>query len=923
MCVVEFSMFSYLSGMFVGPNRSIPEALYIVKGKLHSNVVAIRGTTYYGNPVLSVTFKSRSGNYSRNYNRDDVKQLPFKKSIDGNFRFKDQDGKLCLAVRLYLYDQNAVCAESKSGFLSFGYMKDMEIEDSLLDKRPVPVYDYLHSLSVLNTMTGEDGKRASLKDRYDNNRFVFRNSLLYDYCKPGGFKDPPTECPSLVFPFGFNASQYKAVQNAFRYRLSVIEGPPGTGKTQTILNLLANLVIRGKSCLVVSSNNSAVENVVEKLSRPEYGFGFLVAVLGNSTNRHAFLEGQTGYLPDLSSWKLTKPKFDRMKENLNSVSEKLPAYFESLERLAVLKERVTDLGHQLSMAGEDLPDKRPKIPGLTRLSSKMIYSLLVRMDAEKESKEALGLVTKFLCFFYGFGKKPNRDAMEHLARRLDYYETEKECRLLQKKTNNFKPSYDSFMTDSLAFFRGYLNNRYKGDRRRVFSSEDLSSRDAQSFLKEYPVVTSTTFSATACIDQAIPFDYLIMDEASQVDIVSGALALNTALSAVIVGDRRQLPNVVTDTDAAFARNAHQRSGLADAYRYVENSFLDSILSLFPSTPAVLLREHYRCEPDIIGFCNRQFYGGELLIMTNKVAGVPSVSVIRSVVGNHAFGLENRRQGEEVVAAVREIYKDYQDIGVITPYRNQVELISRLLTEAGFDDVPVATVHKFQGRENDAIILSTVSNSVNDFIDDPHLVNVAVSRAKKRFVLIITGNELSDGNLKDLVGYITYCGGAVRESGIRSIFDRLYSQYVEERKAYAYAASHRRRPISQYATENYMNDLLIEMVAEDRWKRFGVLFQYPLRLLVAPDAVLTDEEAVYAGNSWTKVDFLLFDKVTRLPVLVIEVDGMSFHQEGSEQHRRDLLKNSVLKKSKVDLLRLSTKGSREREQIENVLASLGY
>lgn len=172
-----------------------------------------------------------------------------------------------------------------------------------------------------------------------------------------------------------------------------------------------------------------------------------------------------------------------------------------------------------------------------------------------------------------------------------------------------------------------------------------------------------------------------------------------------------------------------------------------------------------------------------------------------------------------------------------------------------------------------------------------------------------------------MGYITYCSGAVRESGIRSIFDRLYSQYAEERKAYA--ASHRHRMISQYATENYMNDLLSEMIAEDPLQRLGVLFQYPLKLLVATGVNLTDEEAVYAGNSWTKVDFLLYDKVTRLPVLVVEVDGMSFHQEGSEQYRRDLLKNAILEKSGVKILRLSTKGSREREQIKNALASCGY
>ena len=64
--------------------------------------------------------------------------------------------------------------------------------------------------------------------------------------------------------------------------------------------------------------------------------------------------------------------------------------------------------------------------------------------------------------------------------------------------------------------------------------------------------------------------------------------------------------------------------------------------------------------------------------------------------------------------------------------------------------PVSTVHKFQGRENDVIILSTVSNEIQEFIEDPHLLNVAVSRAKKKFILAVTGNEFKDSNKRDLV-----------------------------------------------------------------------------------------------------------------------------------------------------------------------------
>lgn len=64
------------------------------------------------------------------------------------------------------------------------------------------------------------------------------------------------------------------------HSISVIQGPPGTGKTQTILNILANLItLQHKSVAVVSNNNDAVKNVIQKLT--ESGYGFLTAQLGS------------------------------------------------------------------------------------------------------------------------------------------------------------------------------------------------------------------------------------------------------------------------------------------------------------------------------------------------------------------------------------------------------------------------------------------------------------------------------------------------------------------------------------------------------------------------------------------------------------------------------------------------------------------
>lgn len=90
----------------------------------------------------------------------------------------------------------------------------------------------------------------------------------------------------LVYPFGVNESQLAAVERAFSAQISVIEGPPGTGKTQTILNILANILLRGKTVAILSNNNAAVENVYEKLEK--FGLGHLIAKLGSKENREDF-----------------------------------------------------------------------------------------------------------------------------------------------------------------------------------------------------------------------------------------------------------------------------------------------------------------------------------------------------------------------------------------------------------------------------------------------------------------------------------------------------------------------------------------------------------------------------------------------------------------------------------------------------------
>lgn len=888
------------------------KGLYLIKGKFYGNITHCQKGTYYGNPIIRITFAQGT---TLNYNPSDVVFFPFTRTVEGDFRVKDDSGRYFVASIIHIYGNNqAYGIESRKGYITYTMARNANIESSLLAYGKPKVLDYLSVLSEISTIDTRDGSMTSLRQKYDNIKYLFKGSLLSSYCNPSNYKPEKQFCPLTIFPFGCNESQYDAVKNALENRLSIVQGPPGTGKTQTILNIIANLLLYNKTCLIVSNNNSAVSNVVEKLSKPQYGLDFLVANLGKVENKEQFICSQKELWPDMSSWKISSKRESELKSEIKSIERGLKTYFESQAKLAELKELEAEQRYQAELADPKDANAKQKRMRLQLGSISSMYNILLQYDSEIKRSGKLRWITRIKAYFAGIDIR-DRAAIEKAIQKKEYEHTLSSINTLKKKITQFENSYNRYQEISLAFLKSFLASKYsKTQCRRIFDRKEIEFSASQDFLKDYPIVTSTTFSATTNIDPLIPYDYLIMDEASQVDIAAGALALNCVNSAVIVGDPKQLPNVVTEKDAEYADAIFTETGLPEAYRFVNNSFLDSVLKLFPDSPVTLLKEHYRCHPLIIGFCNKQFYDNQLISMTCRDSEKHPLSIIRSVKGNHARGTQNRRQAEEIIEIVKTLIPDYDDIGIIAPFRAQAALISTLLQENNLPAFPVSTVHKFQGRENDVIILSTVSNEIQEFIDDPHLLNVAVSRAKKRFILAITGNEIQDSNIRDLVDYITYYNGDVKESDVCSIFDILYKQYAEERQKFILS----RISVSQYESENIMFALLNEIIRMPEWNHIGVMPQYPLRRLITSNALLTDIEKEYSHHSWTLVDFVLYNKTTKQPLLAIEVDGMAFHKLGSTQAKRDVLKNSILEKVHIPLLRLSTDGSNEKKKIIDAL-----
>lgn len=801
---------------------------------------------------------------------------------------------------------------------------DLTIAESCLcQSKSANVLEYIKQIAGLSDIRNEETGEKLLAKRFEKICFVGSDTALARYLNPSSLQGGKTKREYVpIFPFGCNNSQYQAVKNAMEHQISVIQGPPGTGKTQTILNIIANILMQGKTVQIVSNNNSAIENVYEKLSSPKYNLGFVAASLGSSKNKKRFIEHQDMDYPDFSSWR-TEEDLSVVEDRISDQSIQLKTVFDKQEKLACLKQELSQLVTELEyfrQYTEESGMNTEKIKSWKNLFSKHWMELWQECQSISEEKKAVGFLWKIKNLFqygitdWGFYKQEAAkiittfQAMYYSARQA---ELSAEIAALETDLSHVRNDLlEDLCSQSMAALKEKLARKYgANNHRRIFREEHLWKKPCE-VLAEYPVILSTTFSSGSSLNSNVTYDYLIMDEASQVDIATGALALSCARNAVIVGDTKQLPNVVTDDVKAKANAIFDSFHVNEGYQYTK-SFLQSILDIMPDVTQILLREHYRCHPKIINFCNQKFYRGELIIMTADHGEDDVLSIVKTAVGNHARSHYSQRQIDVIKQEIIPKYvSDPAETGIIAPYKNQVEALRREIT--GID---AATVHKFQGREKETIILSTVDDEISDFADDPYLINVAVSRAKRKLMLVITGNEQTrERNITDLADYIQYHNFQVSDSRIYSIFDYLYKQYTEERKAYL----QKHKKISEYDSENLMYALVEEILADDLYSSLDVVCHVPLNMLIKNPKSLNEQERRYAKNPATHLDFLIYNRISKKPVLAIEVDGYGYHKKDTVQAARDLLKDHIMDLYEIPLLRFQTNGSGEKEKIVEML-----
>lgn len=626
-----------------------------------------------------------------------------------------------------------------------------------------------------------------------------------------------------ILPFPANEYQVKALQDIFQNKLTVITGPPGTGKSQFISNLLINLFLEGKSVLFVSHTNEAVDVVNQKINEQ---FRNLIFRTGNKEFRQE-LKGKFNELILASSkTELKEESLDQIQSLWQAILEyrnklleldKLEQKFENsylayrdrktlfcedsnleqsfeellpnLKKLELVKGKLENLKNKIDGKQFSLWERiilffipqyieRKKERLFINLNSILpIKILVILQDSQQpvpirnwDDKGWLRL-TEYLELSKCFSE------LETIKRELETFQPriaiEQGIRKLEK---NFYNASTKFIKD--IYIQKMLDKGESIGKVNSFLHEVYSRRQNDDGIDNYSFINALDVlkiwaSTLKSLRRTFPlspgiFDYVIFDEASQVDLPSAAPALYRAKSAIVVGDPMQLTHVASltqDIDKGLAK-IHGLTENKEIYpskiRYSDVSLYKSAENSLNHKP-ILLTNHYRSEDQIIALCNKAFYEGRLKIMTtldysrwpnSLPLGIQWINC-KGEVFKHPAG---SRINQAEVILVNKVFQDVLQkisgtnlsIGVVTPYSRQQDAIHEIISKSTpaelleKHNVKILTAHKFQGSEKDIMIFSLVLASRGNGNSDrwyniyPQILNVALSRAK--YLLYIVGDK---------------------------------------------------------------------------------------------------------------------------------------------------------------------------------------
>eukprot|EP00192_Tetraselmis_astigmatica_P001403 CAMPEP_0117649998 /NCGR_PEP_ID=MMETSP0804-20121206/1299_1 /TAXON_ID=1074897 /ORGANISM="Tetraselmis astigmatica, Strain CCMP880" /LENGTH=1750 /DNA_ID=CAMNT_0005455829 /DNA_START=245 /DNA_END=5500 /DNA_ORIENTATION=- len=521
-----------------------------------------------------------------------------------------------------------------------------------------------------------------------------------------------------------NPDQVQAVRKVLQaHDYAVIQGMPGTGKTSTICHIVGALAAAGRSVLLTAYTNSAVDNVLLRLKA---GGRYDFLRIGSRGAIHPDLQPKffpTEKIVDLHAHPTRGAELWRMTPLLLTA----PSFFLSTNLLHMQTSLACCTGAWIVLLGLIAPSAiallcphahNPKY--LRHRSHRNISRFPMLIDKLHCHAAHMSIC----CILFQVDKGQGRDAIGS--------HTSTPCPRLP-----FPSCQDNCLGGA----------RFPG--RSVAELQDLAANIA--------VVGSTCMSIGHPLLQGRHFDVVVVDEASQITLPASLGPLSMAGKFVLVGDDHQLPPLVINRGAS-------EGGLS-------TSLFETLSRAHPAACAVLSSQYRMCSP-IMELANSLVYSGAMRCGSPAIASArlplsPGAaemaglsSWLQKVVSplepllflDTGAGSREAKAGTSLcnpgeanlvtqcLAALVAAGMDGGTAAVISPYRAQVaELSKAVRRQPSMGSVEVLTVDKSQGRDKNCVLMSLVKSNEEgqpgDLLTDWRRINVAITRAKHKLVLV--------------------------------------------------------------------------------------------------------------------------------------------------------------------------------------------
>ena len=646
---------------------------------------------------------------------------------------------------------------------------------------------------------------------------VYRETVLnlineeYTQSKPTDTQQKTLADFFPVTPLSLSDAQLNVIKNVENAKLVSVFGPPGTGKSQTIVNLAAHLIANGKTVLVASRMDKAVDVIAERLN--DLGAPFLALragrlnyqrelsmqlqdLLANKVDLDEGVENSIlcdvsdmeELLKAISDLEKKSEKIIKLEESWTGINEQIkleePMHLNPKFIKAVLKEDEINLvENSIKLLSSNL-EKSGFFAGLKNISAIGNLKKVLKINSFDVNNENLAILKNELEYAKLICKARKIETEIQTIGNIHVFS--EQIRNMKKKQKRLaidilktkrRTALKGLMQDPIKRQRLFVHSKSLVERKKNLQNRLLETEDFKPLLEAFPCWCVTTYAVSGSLPMKPGlFDVVIIDEASQCDIASCFPILYRAKKAVVVGDDKQLPHL------SFLEKAKEQSflsqyGINDRYqlmwRFRTNSMFD--LANYYSMHPVLLDEHFRSLPPIINYSNKEFYGGRIRVMRRNDNTKKVLETV--VVPDGKVDFDATRNLPEIEALVKRLHEIVVEderknpenpvsIGIISPFRAQVEQlkisVSKVLSEHMMQkhQIEIGTAHTFQGDERDIILASWAyaNNSFPQsliFLQKPNLFNVAITRARNQMINFISKNprELPEGILRSYLGFV--------------------------------------------------------------------------------------------------------------------------------------------------------------------------